>query len=113
MRVVPGVSGQVVMCLISCFIEEARRERNTVVVHCNLVELEVRTCDSSVTDGWAVRTCTLVPFSLQRLHPTGTQQTTSDRTQYWRYVESCLSPHHAHLHLVDPVPGPLPYESGG
>ena len=38
------MSGDVVMFLNICFIEEARRERNTVVVHRNLVELEVRTC---------------------------------------------------------------------
>ena len=48
---------------------------------------------------------TLVSF-LQFLR-TGTYQTTSDRTKYCRYVESCLTPHRAHLRLVDPVPGPL------
>ena len=48
---------------------------------------------------------TLVSFF--RFRRTGTHQTTSDRTQYWRYVESCRTPHHAHLRLVDPVPGPL------
>ena len=48
---------------------------------------------------------TLVSFL--RFRRTGTYQTTSDRTQYWRYLEICLTPRHTHLLLVDPVPGPL------
>ena len=36
--------------MIICLIEEARRERNTVEYHRNLVELEVRTCDSRGTE---------------------------------------------------------------
>ena len=87
-----------VMWFIICFIEEARRERNTV--ESTAIWLNLRYV--LVT---AVRTLELVSF--QRLSPTGTQQTTSDRTQYWRYVESCRTPHHAHLRLVNPVPGPL------
>ena len=50
------VSGQMVMWWIICFIEEARWERCTVEFYQNLVELEVHTCGSSGTDGWAVRT---------------------------------------------------------
>ena len=48
---------------------------------------------------------TLVSFL--RFRRTGTYQTTSDSTQNWRFIESCLTPHRAHLLLVDPVPGPL------
>ena len=44
------MSGQVVMCLIICFIEELQREINAVEYHRNLVELEVRTCDSRGTE---------------------------------------------------------------
>ena len=47
---VPGVSGQVLMCLIICFIEEARGERITAETHRNLVELEVLTCDRRGTE---------------------------------------------------------------
>ena len=64
------MSGQVVMCFIICFIEEARRERNTVEYYRNLVELEVRTCDSRCTEPSRAYFGTgLLPAIKSDLHP--------------------------------------------
>ena len=57
--------------MIICFIEEARRERNTVEYHRNLVELEVRTCDSRGTEtSRAYFRTRLLPTVKSDRHPT-------------------------------------------
>ena len=57
--------------MIIFLIEEARRERNTVEYHRNLVELEVHTCDSRGTEtSRAYFGTRLLPTIKSDRHPT-------------------------------------------